>query len=397
MVPWVHLNIRADGKVCHCCRATPDQAVGSVRESALAQIWNAPGLRAIRANMLEERPSPECRNCQILEAAGCSSPRLAQNQEYARHFRVVETTSPDGSVATFQMPFMDIRFSNICNFACIYCDTDRSSAWSSEHKGPGRGDGVGGSAVLTATRDSRDLWRQVEPLIPHVEHFYFAGGEPLLCEEHYRILNRLVELGKSDVILSYSTNFSETTFRGLDVMRLWDKFNRVDIAASLDASGRRGEYIRINQDWGEVLRNRQRMFAACPKVSFTIAPTLTAMNALHLPDFHREWLEIGYLKPPDIYLNILLEPSEYSVQILPEHLKRRVADRYGAHAEFLVERYGEEAAAVADQFRGAVKFMMAQDAGHLLDKFRQRIHALDRRRNSRFSDVFPELAELLTG
>ena len=397
MVPWVHLNIRADGKVCHCCRATPDQAVGSVRESTLAQIWNSPGLRTIRGNMLEGRPSPECRNCLVLEAVGCSSPRLAQNQEYSRHFPLVDSTAPDGSVARFQMPFLDIRFSNICNFACVYCDADRSSAWCSEHKGPGEGEGIGGSAVSTATRDPQQLWRQVEPLIPHVEHFYFAGGEPLLCEEHYRILNLLTAQGRFDVPLSYSTNFSATTFRDLDAMRLWDRFNRVDIAASLDASGQRGEYIRINQDWEEVLRNRQRMFAACPKVSFTIAPTLTAMNALHLPDFHKEWLEIGYLKPPDIYLNILLQPSEYSVQILPERLKRRVADRYDAHAEFLVERYGGEATAAARQFQDAVKFMVAQDAGYLLDKFRQRIHALDRRRNSRFSDVFPELAELMTG
>ena len=85
------------------------------------------------------------------------------------------------------------------------------------------------------------------------------------------------------------------------------------------------------------------------------------------------------------------------MQILPERLKRRVADRYDAHAEFLVERYGGEATAAARQFQDAVKFMVAQDAGYLLDKFRQRIHALDRRRNSRFSDVFPELAELMTG
>ena len=397
MVPWVHLNIRADGKVCHCCMASLDQAVGSLRQSTLDDIWNAPGIRAIRAAMLAGRPCPECQKCLALEAAGAPSPRLDRNREHARHFPLVKSTPPDGTVAEFRLAFLDVRFSNVCNFSCDYCSADNSTTWQAEHRPPRGQDRWGGATVLAAARDPQELWRQLWRLVPHVEHFYFAGGEPLLMPEHYRLLDMLLAQGRRDAALCYSTNFSATTFQGVDVMKLWDEFDNVSIAASLDASGRRGEYIRKHQRWEQVLRDRERMFSACPRVRFYIAPTLTAMNVLHLPDFHREWLEKGYLKPQDFYINILQEPAEYCVQILPGHLKRRVLDRYEEHIAFLAQRYGDAAAAAAEQFRGAAKFLMAGDLGHLLNKFQRRTRGLDRARDGRFVDVFPEMAELLTG
>ena len=82
------------------------------------------------------------------------------------------------------------------------------------------------------------FWNQIEPLLEHVEHIYFAGGEPLIMDEHYQVLDYFVKHQKFDVEISYNTNFSVMKFKGRDIMRIWDQFKNVRVGASLDASGR---------------------------------------------------------------------------------------------------------------------------------------------------------------
>ena len=77
-----------------------------------------------------------------------------------------------------------------------------------------------------------------------LEEIYFAGGEPLIMEEHYRILKKLDERKMYHVRLKYNTNFSQMTFKKLDVMEIWNRFESVKIGASLDGMGKRGEYLR---------------------------------------------------------------------------------------------------------------------------------------------------------
>jgi hypothetical protein len=198
------------------------------------------------------------------------------------------------------------------------------------------------------------------------------------------------------VRLNYNTNFSVTHYQGRDIMALWDKFESVCVGASLDGMGRRGEYLRSGQDWELVVENRKRMLQVCPRVSFLITATLSAMNAFHLPDFHQEWIEAGYVRPDGIHINILsASPREYLVQVLPIHLKRLVAEKYRDHVEKVLMPHGSSALNARAHFESAVAFMLAQDLSDELGRFRETTRRLDRLRNERFVDVFPELAELM--
>ena len=85
--------------------------------------------------------------------------------------------------------------------------------------------------------------------------------------------------------------------------------------------GTRGEYIRKGQDWTQTERNRERMLKVCPDVDFYISPTLSIMNSFHLPDFHRDWMDKGFLRAIDLNVNILQGPEYYRIDMLPQHMK----------------------------------------------------------------------------
>jgi hypothetical protein len=176
------------------------------------------------------------------------------------------------------------------------------------------------------------------------------------------------------------------------VFEYWKLFDSVAVGASLDDSGARGEYIRKGTDWAVVEKNRQEMLQVCPQVDFYISPTLSIMNAWHLPDFHRDWTERGLIRAQDLNVNILQDPLYYRIDIAPEEYKQRLATKYLSHIMWLRERDPLERATTG--FESAIKFMMATDNTHLIDTFWNKTHKLDNIRRENIMDTIPELAAL---
>jgi sulfatase maturation enzyme AslB (radical SAM superfamily) len=243
-----------------------------------------------------------------------------------------------------------------------------------------------------AGRTEIDMWEQLVPHFDYVEQIYFAGGEPLMMDEHYRILEELERRGRFDVRLIYNTNFTQTRLKDRSVFDYWRKFDSVAVGASLDAMGARGEYIRKGTDWSVVEHNRRQMLEICPDVDFYISPTLSILNALHLPDFHKTWVDQGLLKPQDLNVNILQDPVHYRIDIAPAHVKQKIKQKFQEHMEWLAPRDHLNRATVG--FESAIKFMMATDNSHLLPVFWRKTQELDGIRDERCLDSIPELAQM---
>jgi len=212
----------------------------------------------------------------------------------------------------------------------------------------------------------------------------------LLMEEHYRILDYLIARGHTDMRLTYNTNFSTLRFQGRDVIDLWSRFRNVHVAASLDGSGRRGEYMRKGLCWDTVVANREEMLRRCPDVEFGIKATLSIFNALHLPDFHREWVEKGYIERNEFAFNMLVTPALYRIQVLPEALKQRVLESYRRHQESFLD--ADDTA--ARDFADAARYLQEQDCSEFLPGFVAMTRRLDQLRGEDCREVFPELAAL---
>jgi sulfatase maturation enzyme AslB (radical SAM superfamily) len=237
------------------------------------------------------------------------------------------------------------------------------------------------------------MWEQLEPHLDYVEQIYFAGGEPLLMEEHYRILEELVRRGRTDVRLIYNTNFTHTDLKGKSVFEYWKQFESVAVGASLDGHGRPAEYIRKGTVWRDVIKNRHDMLAICPQVDFYISPTLSILNAKHLPGFHREWVAAGLIKPQDLNVNILQDPAHYRIDIAPAEYKKQLTDLYHSHILWL-KSVGDPLGRATQGFESAIQFMNATDNTQLIDTFWRKTHELDDIRKENILDVIPELAAL---
>jgi hypothetical protein len=213
-----------------------------------------------------------------------------------------------------------------------------------------------------------------------------------MMKEHYNILDELERRGRFDVRLIYNTNFTQIKLKDREVFDYWKKFKSVAVGASLDAMGPRAEYIRKGTDWDQVERNRVKMLETCPDVDFYISPTLSIMNALHLPDFHRSWVEKGYIKPQDLNVNILQDPQHYRLDIATTEYKEKINIKYQDHLEWLRPLDPLQRATVG--FESAVNYMMATDNTHLIPKFWAKTTELDAIRNENILEVIPELQAL---
>jgi organic radical activating enzyme len=344
-------------------------------------------MQQLRTDMLSETPNATCGRCYEQEANGFFSGRRSANKHHGHHVKKLQATP-------FEMTYWDIRFSNLCNLKCRSCGHIFSSQWYQDQAKLAGGDWKEQNSVLNyAGRTELDMWEQLEPHLDYVEQIYFAGGEPLLMEEHYNILDELVRRGRFDVRLIYNTNFTHTDLKGKSVFEYWKQFKSVAVGASLDAMGPRAEYIRKGTDWAVVEQNRRDMIAVCPKVDFYISPTLSIMNAWHLPDFHRAWVEQGLIRAQDLNVNILQDPVHYRIDIAPDKYKEKLTVHYRDHIEWL-EKTGDSLGRATQGFQSAIQFMMAADNTHLIDTFWRKTNELDEIRRENIMDVIPEMAAL---
>ena len=334
--PWIHMHAWPTGEAYPCCHAKPQPKFGDTRKQTLAEIWNGDEFRSIRKSMISDQAHPSCSKCYEQEDSGFFSGRQSANKHHGHHINRVHETAEDGHLEKFEMTYWDIRFSNLCNLRCRSCGHIFSSQWYQDQIKLAGGDWSRKHKPLVyAGRTETDMWEQLEPHLDYVEQIYFAGGEPLLMEEHYNILDELVRRKRSDVRLIYNTNFTHTDLKGRSVFEYWKQFDSVAVGASLDAMGPRAEYIRKGTDWAVVEQNRRDMLRICPEVDFYISPTLSIMNAMHLPDFHRDWVQKGLLRPQDLNVNILQDPYEYRLDIATAEYKQQIRQKFEQHLEWL--------------------------------------------------------------
>jgi organic radical activating enzyme len=397
MLPWTHMHAFPDGRAYPCCLADYWHPVGDLRKNTMAEVWNQKPLSDMRVNMLKDKSCKECTKCYEQEESGFFSMRNDSNRNYGHLINEVEQTQQDGTHPEFKIRYWDVRFSNLCNFSCRTCGPIFSSNWYNDHVRlyDRKPDVLGRdmARVEYTTGNEDDMIAQMLPHIPYLEQVYFAGGEPLIMKEHYFMLEQLIEHKKTDVRIQYNTNFSELRYKDKHVFEYWRNFSNVSVGASLDASGARAELMRKGTNWQQAVENRQRMKQEAPHVDFYISATVSAMNVLHVLDFHREWTELGLIDAKDFNINICQSPEWYRIDILPEKFKQEVViPAYKQHIAWLEPQDKLQRATTG--YKSLLNLLTAQDASHLLPRFREEIKKLDNIRDENFWKVFPELNDL---
>ena len=213
-----------------------------------------------------------CKECKQSEDLGKQSLRQHYNKKMRDDTDIV---------------YWDLKINNTCNLACRMCDKTSSSVWqqivkeNSDEKWDKH----------YTVRDNNRWHKDSINMVQHMEHakvVKFTGGEPMMIPQVRKIIEALIEKGHSkNIQLHMITNGS------FDLM-MWDKyfkeFKKVWINISIDAIGKRYEYIRPLSNWktveDNVIKFNELKRDNCT-IFITTLPMLLNKDHLHEVD---EWM-----------------------------------------------------------------------------------------------------------
>ena len=249
--------------------------------------------------MLNGKQSPNCQRCYREEKVDFISKRIASNKKWAKNYGpefkdIISKVSDDGSMP-FEMKYFDFRPGTKCNLKCVICDPDNSHLWVKENqtlqpkmKSPLLKDYY---EYFIKNSKSEHNWHQ-RPIIQeevygqlkNLETLYFAGGEPLIIQEHYKILEECIRKGYAkNMKLRYNSN--ATRWRE-DLFEKWEHFKTIEMSCSIDDIQERNEYIRYPSQWEKLEKTLCVLDEQAPKnVSLSITCAVQAMNIYYLPEF----------------------------------------------------------------------------------------------------------------
>jgi len=388
VLPWIHLYVGTDGNVLPCCQADHDFAMGNIKEQSIDSILKSTKFNQLRENMLNGQRTKECQRCYAEEDSGLPSARTYHNSRWTDFTpSKINFTS---SIENFNPVYLDIRLSNICNLKCRMCSGYFSSAIEQEEIE------LFGSVKSRESsmrlKQRKNSVKEILNYLPQAEKIYFAGGEPLLSEEHYDMLDALIACGNTDLEIIYNTNFTTLAYRERNVLDLWKHFSNVKIGASLDAHGNVAEYVRHGTIWKTIESNLDIVKTHCPQVEFTVTSTVGLLNAKSLMELQKQWHTTGQLEIYKFSLSVMISPPHLTVTALPLNFKNQLDKDITAHIAWCKNNGADK---LAIQWANVLKYMWSQDHSHHLSEFRRLTKLMDVYRKESLAQAIPELADLI--
>ena len=342
MAPWTHtyLSPQTERRMC-CASREPaqnfeqyiDTAAGTGRyiPITLDQHWNSEHMRSVRRRMMAGETLPECEVC---------NNKLLNTNVYRDYFwqlfkhkydEAMGSTDATGHT-TVKPVSWDYRFSNLCNFKCRTCGDMLSSQWEAEQRQHNMIDWTNPKnnwmqpkirQQISAFQDTQIEAEFAQAVEEHrVEEVYWVGGEPLMYEQHWRYMRRIIELGDGGrVYARYNTNLSRIDFGGWNLYRdILLGIRDWQICASIDGTQFTGEYIRTGLRWAEWLENfKQGLDHARNRRQMRIDFTLTLPGMTEVENIERLGRQLG----ADVLAKVIFSFSPDIVMsplALPRHL-----------------------------------------------------------------------------
>lgn len=378
ILPWIHLfgSIRGDYKVCCFAEYSPDSPVLGKYDDHIDNIWNGDLLRKIRRDFLDDKIIPACEHaCYSKEKLGSQSHRQIMNATYEHLHYLQNNTEIDGSISNYPV-YLDVRFGNTCNFRCRMCGPASSTSWykemPSDLKHP-----------IDKYTDNITFWENIDKIAPSIKDIYFAGGEPLVQEGHYKLLEYLINHNfASNISLSYNTNLSYKKFKKYNIKNLWGQFKDVKLWPSCEGYGERVEYSRKGFSWRQFEENIKYY----KEYIHTISAVISIYSISTMPELLL-WAKNNNL---NVHGTTLIDPSFMSITCLPEKAKKDINNKF---KKFLISNYELFNIQELEMIKSWLSFMSAKDDSHLLSDFKKFNTRYDLTRNENFEYTFPEYAE----
>ncbi len=413
VMPWTNLATETNGKCKICCIVMTNRYIkkedGSdfeIQSDPIEDIWNSNYVRHIRKKMLAGEWVSDCFYCQGQETQNQKSPRQSYNETWFNQSvaeKVLESKAKDGHVSALPTS-LEPRPGILCNLKCNMCWSLSSSKIFAERK----------TALENNQEDIpkflRDEWKnEVEwasqsdfawsekptylenfkKCMPTLQRLYFTGGEPTLIKSNLSILRQLIAAGRTDLLISFTTNLQVLPQEWLDIL---PHFSRVEITGSIDGVGPVNDYIRFPSQWKDVQENLKKLYALHPRLEVSIISVVQATNIFGYVDLIR-WVAQNFQERQiQIIPTMLHGPNFLRPEILDFDLRQQAV------------KYIDEALSDLSIMQKNKDFLQDvrsqilnphKDAIQLRKKFSEYMKYLDRTRKTNFSETFPQLSSMV--
>ena len=390
VLPWVSLETSPIGTVRPCCLAEEEIVDDTGRKFDLntarfADIQRSAYMQDLRQQFLDAKQPQTCRKCWREERSGRTSKRM-HTLDRLKHMIPDQPWTADAR----PLMFLDLKLGNICNLKCRICGSWSSSTFATEELAnldPGEDRKANHHYIMLRQgawpRENLSFWSEMDLVIDQIRYIEFTGGEPFMIQEHFDLLQRLVDRGiASRIEIHYNTNGTQYPENAESI---WSHFKTVEIAFSIDDVGARFEYQRTNAVWSEVVANIEKfreMRSRHRNIQLQVCSTVNVFNVYYLEDLAR-WIDTQQFD--FVYWNMMHEAYYFSVNTLPDLAKQALSARL---QQCQVSTQHQQ------EFARIVDFM---NNGVGLDGFilRMKVADLDRKRNQNLAEVEPEFAQLI--
>jgi MoaA/NifB/PqqE/SkfB family radical SAM enzyme len=367
-MPWTGLMYNADGTVKNCIRSAG--TIGNIRDNSVQEILKGHINLHTQAQMLHNEPGTDCHTCYDLERGKKRLDIISDRIFYMRELKSVPFDTY--RLGHHDLRTVDVRWSNLCNFACVYCSAEFSSRWASE-------------LDVKINPPTEPQMQQFKSYImdhaAQLHHVYLAGGEPLLMKENLELLE-ILKRDNPDVHLRINTNLSKVDTKVFDMIC---GFKNVHWTISVETQGSEFEYIRWGGSWSDFQHNLESLRKLDHAISFNMLYFLlnfrslfACVDYLRALGFHANAFIIGALLNP-LYLNIRHLP-----QTVLESLQAQLEHRIGQQPGYLLE----------DSYRNLLHYIRQPFEKDLAGSI-QKLKAMDQRRGLDSKQIFTELYELI--
>jgi len=386
-----------------------------------AALHNSRHKKKMRKMMLEGNRPSECGYCWKIED-------LDKDYFSDRHYKTSDTWAwdkfEDIAKSNWQdnvyPSYLEVSFSNACNFACAYCSPEISSKWMEDIKQNGEYPTTHGSHNLDYLEKSGKMpyknrehnpyveafWKWFPDALPHLKVLRITGGEPTMSKDTWKLLDYLTENPRKGLDISINTNgcVEDKLIDKLilKVNQLAEVGVKVDVYTSLESTGAQAEYARDGLDYIKWLDNVDKIL----KETKSSVAIMTTVNILSLPtfidfimtviDFRKTYNTSFEVNRIPLSVNIMHWPPHLQCTLLDKEERIPYAETIEKFCETWLKYYRKDKFARIyleefDQIQRLCDYLRTTESAteHRAD-FVRYIHAYDKRRNKNFVETFPQ-------
>jgi sulfatase maturation enzyme AslB (radical SAM superfamily) len=250
--------ITTSGGVKTCCSGQYD--LGSIRSQSVIEIFDSEKYIDVRNALVNHQSADYCKQCDRQESIALgSSQKTIFNQSLP-------------SVGQRKIKQIDIRWSNLCNLACRYCNPHDSSEWAKLHNIP----------IESLNRSYiQSVFDTVSENLDYLEEVYLLGGEPLLQKHNETLLDLISGKQKILVVTNLSVNLEKN-----NVYQKLKKFQNISWSLSFENVGDKFEYVRHGANWQKFLNNIQILRDDFGTGKIDFHPVYSVWSAVALDEFY---------------------------------------------------------------------------------------------------------------